>query len=431
MRFFYSLFIQFYACLIKWASSFSKKAKLWCSGRKNVFLFLEEKCAGKKNIIWFHCASLGEFEQGKPLMEKIKQEEENVTLLITFFSSSGFEIKKNDPVAEIIAYLPVDTPKNAKKFIQIVKPQKVFFVKYEFWYNYMNELSESCIPFYYISAIFRKNQYFFKSYGTWFLKQLKKCSYFFVQNEDSKTLLKQHGISNVIVTGDTRFDRVYAIPRQQYELDFISSFKAEKKLLVAGSTWQPDEKLLSELFQKINPNYKLVIAPHWVEKNHIEQIKKQFCSFSTVCFSEKKEKDISNDEVLIIDTIGMLSKIYKYADISYIGGAFKTGLHNILEAAVFEKPIFFGPHFQKFNEAVELVKTGGAFSIKNAGEMMQKVHCFEENPSTYEAVCEICKNYVAQNLGATDKIIKNLYLHAEKSHVVNHPPRYPAPIESL
>ncbi len=409
MRFFYSLFIQFYVFLVKLASFSSKKAELWCTGRKNVFPFLEEKCAGKK-IIWFHCASLGEFEQGKPLMEKIKQKEENVTLLVTFFSPSGFEVKKNDPVAEIIIYLPVDTPKNAKKFVQMVKPQQVFFVKYEFWYNYMHELSKANIPFYYISAIFRKNQYFFKSYGTWFLKQLKKCSYFFVQNEDSKTLLNQHGITKAMVTGDTRFDRVYAIAQQPYTLDFISSFKAEKKLLVAGSTWQPDEKLLSGLFPKINSGYKLVIAPHLVEGSHIEDIKKLFSSFSIVCFSEKEGKEISSYDILIIDTIGLLSKIYKYADISYIGGAFKTGLHNILEAAVFEKPIFFGPHFQKFNEAVELVEKGAAFPVKNAEEMTTELTCFEENPHFYNATCEICKKYVTQNLGATDKIIKILNL---------------------
>ena len=407
MRFFYSLFIRFYAHLIKGASLFSKKAKLWHTGRKNIFLFLKEKCA-EKQIIWFHCASLGEFEQGKPLMEKIKQEDENVTLLVTFFSPSGFEVKKDDPIAEIITYLPVDTPKNAKKFIRIVKPQKIFFIKYEFWYNYMYELSKAGIPFYYVSAIFRENQYFFKSYGKWFLKQLKKCSYFFVQNEKSKTLLQQHGILNAIVTGDTRFDRVYAIAQQPYQLEFINSFKAEKKLLVAGSTWQPDEKLLAELFSKIHSGYKLVIAPHLVEKNHIAQIKKIFGSFSTVCFSEKETKEISNDEVLIIDIIGLLSKIYKYADISYIGGAFKTGLHNILEAAVFEKPIFFGPYFQKFNEAVELVEQGAAFPVKNAAEMEHKMVCFKENPAFYEETCRICKKYVGRNLGATGKIMAEL-----------------------
>jgi 3-deoxy-D-manno-octulosonic-acid transferase len=408
MQFLYSLFIQFYAFFIKFASIFSKKAKLWSRGRKNVFLFLEEKCAGKENIIWFHCASLGEFEQGKPLMEAIKQQQKNVTLLVTFFSPSGFEIKKNDPIADIIAYLPADTPKNAKKFISIVKPQKVFFIKYEFWFNYMQELTKANIPFYYVSAIFRENQYFFKNYGKWFLKQLKKCSFFFVQNENSKKLLNQYGITNVIVTGDTRFDRVYAIAHQSYTLDFIAEFKETQKLLVAGSTWLPDEKLLSELFSKIKPDYKLVIAPHIVEKSHITQVKKLFGSFSVICFSEIETKNISDYEILIVDTIGMLSKIYKYADISHIGGAFKTGLHNILEAAVFEKPVFFGPHFQKFNEAVELVENGGAFSIKNADEMAQKIQSFENEPLSYHAICEICKNYVAQNLGATGKIISIL-----------------------
>jgi 3-deoxy-D-manno-octulosonic-acid transferase len=408
MRFFYSLSVQFYALLIKLASFFSKKAKLWCAGRKDVFLLLEKKCAGKENIIWFHCASLGEFEQGKPLMEKIKQQQEDITFLVTFFSPSGFEVKKNDPIAEIITYLPLDTPKNAKKFIQIVKPQQVFFIKYEYWYNFMEELSKINIPFYYVSAIFRENQYFFKNYGAWFLKQLQKCSHFFVQNENSAKLLKQHGILNVTITGDTRFDRVYAIAQQHYELNFISSFKAEKKLLVAGSTWQSDEKLLTELLPKINSHYKLVIAPHEIEKNHIAQIKKIFSSFSTVCYSEKEEKQVANYQILIIDTIGILSKIYKYADISYIGGAFKTGLHNILEAAVFEKPLFFGPHFQKFNEAVELVEISGAFSIKNADEMAQKILFFDESPSSYQNTCEKCKKYVAQNLGATDKIMSEL-----------------------
>jgi len=405
MRSLYSILIQCFSLIIRVASLFSKKAQFACAGRKNIFSVLEEKCAGKKNIIWFHCASLGEFEQGKPLMEKIKQSEENITLLVTFFSPSGFEVKKDDKIADIITYLPFDTPKNTKRFIQIVKPEKVFFVKYEFWYNYIYELSKSGIPFYYVSAIFRKNQHFFKIYGSWFLKQLKKCSFFFIQNEDSKILLNQHGISNSLITGDTRFDRVYAIAQQNYTIDFMLSFKQEKKLLVAGSTWLPDEKLLSELFQKIHTDYKLVIAPHLVDQNRIDQIKRTFSSFSTVCFSEKATKDISKTQILIIDTIGILSKVYKYADVAYIGGAFKTGLHNILEAAVFEKPIFFGPRFQKFNEAVELVHRGAAFPITHAAEMIKKIDLFQTDPEYYQSICNICKTYVAQNLGATDKIL--------------------------
>jgi len=408
MRFFYSLLIHLITFLIPLISLFSRKAKLWHKGRKKIFHFLEEKCNGKLNIVWFHCASLGEFEQGKPLMQKIKQDKD-VTLLVTFFSPSGFEVKKNDTLIDIISYLPADTPKNARKFIQIVKPQKVFFIKYEFWYNYMIELSKQKIPFYYISAIFRKNQYFFKSYGVWFLNNLKKCDFFFVQNENSKKLLIQHGIKNVEVTGDTRFDCVHKIAQQTYSLDFITSFKNDKKLWVAGSTWKSDEKLLSHLFSIINANYKLVIAPHIVEKHHIEQIKKMFHSFKTICFSEKEKKNISDYQVLIIDTIGLLSRIYKYADFSYIGGAFKTGLHNILEAAVFEKPIFFGPHYQEFNEAVELVNRGAAFSVNNAEEIAHKMIFFEENPSSYPNTCEICKNYIHQNLGATDKILSYIF----------------------
>jgi len=408
MRLLYSLFISIYVCLTKFISLFSNKAKLWSSGRKNIFNFLEENCTEKNNIVWFHCASLGEFEQGKPLMEKIKQER-NITLLLTFFSPSGFEVKKNDSVADIITYLPADTPKNAKKFIRIVKPQKVFFVKYEFWYNYIHELYKENIPLYYVSAIFRENQYFFKSYGIWFLKQLKKCNYFFVQNEDSKKLLNQYGISNVSVTGDTRFDRVDTIAKQDYTLDFITSFKNDKKLLVAGSTWRQDEKLLDKLFQKAKPDYKLIIAPHLVDNKRIEQIKKTFSSFSTICFSEKERKELANYQILIIDTIGLLSKIYRYADISYIGGAFKTGLHNVLEAAVFERPIFFGPRYQKFNEAVELVKNGVAFPVSHAGEMEEKITFFENNPSSYFATCQRCKIYITQNLGTTEKIFNVIF----------------------
>jgi 3-deoxy-D-manno-octulosonic-acid transferase len=404
MRFLYSLIIQCSAYVIKWSAPFSKKAKLRSHGRKNVFHILEKNCTPEKNIIWFHCASLGEFEQRKPLMEKIKQEDKNVTLLVTFFSPSGFEVKKNDTIAEIITYLPIDTPKNAKKFIQIVKPQKVFFVKYEYWFNYMYELYRSDIPFYYISATFRENQYFFKRYGKWFLKQLTLCNHFFVQNEKSKILLQQNGVLNVTVTGDTRFDRVYEIAQQHNNLDFITSFKEDKKLIVAGSTWKPDEILLAALFQKMNSTYKLVIAPHEVDKNHIRQIQKLFHPVSTVCFSEKEEKDITKSEVLIIDSIGLLSKIYKYADISYVGGACKTRLQNILETRVFQNPVFCGKKKKKYNEAVELVEQGAAFSVSHAKEMTMKLRSFEEDPASYNATCETCKKYILQNLGATEKI---------------------------
>ncbi|MCL2313508.1 MAG: 3-deoxy-D-manno-octulosonic acid transferase [Firmicutes bacterium] len=404
MRVLYSFIILFSNFLIRFSSLFNKKARKWTAGRKNLFPLFEEKCEGKKNIVWFHCASLGEFEQGKPLMEKIKQQDENVTLLLTFFSPSGYEVKKNDPIADIIAYLPADTPKNAKKFIKIIKPKRVFFIKYEFWYNYMNELSLRNIPFYYVSAIFRENQYFFKSYGRWFFNHLKKCTHFFVQNENSETLLRKFGISQVTVTGDTRFDSVYKTAKQPCNLDFIDIFKSDKKLLVAGSTWQQDEKLLCELFTKINPQYKLVIVPHEVNKERIAQIKRRFHAFSTVCYSEKEEKKLSDFDILIVDCMGLLNKIYRYADISYIGGAFKTGLHNILEAAVYKKPLFFGPRYHKFNEAATLVNLGGAFPVSNSKKMAEKIQFFENNSSEYQSICEICKKFVETNLGATERI---------------------------
>ena len=273
----------------------------------------------------------------------------------------------------------------------------------------MHQLSRRQTPFYYISAIFRPSQYFFKPYGTWFAQQLKKCTYFFVQNEVSRDLLHSIGIDQVEITGDTRFDRVYDISRQQYELDFVQDFRQEDtRLIVAGSTWGPDEQLLKQLLEKLPANYKLVLAPHVTDAKHIGQIKELFQEFSTICYTEKDGKDLSSYRVLVIDTIGILSKIYKYSYISYIGGAFETGLHNILEAAVFGVPLFFGPKYQKFNEAVQLVALKGAFSIISYEEMLQKCQLYASSPEAYSAVCEICKKYVESNLGSCEKIMGKL-----------------------
>lgn len=374
-----------------------------------MFDFLARQCAGKKHIIWFHAASLGEFEQGKPLMQLYRQQHPECTILVTFFSPSGYEVKKNDKVADIICYLPLDTPRNARRFLDIVPVEKAVFVKYEYWYNYMHQLNTRHVPFYYISAIFRPSQYFFKPYGKWFAQQLKNCTYFFVQNEASRDLLHSIGIDQVEITGDTRFDRVYDISRQQYELDFVQDFRQEDtRLIVAGSTWGPDEQLLKQLLEKLPANYKLVLAPHVTDAKHIEQIKELFQEFSTVCYTEKDGKDLSSYRVLVIDTIGILSKIYKYSYISYIGGAFETGLHNILEAAVFGVPLFFGPKYQKFNEAVQLVALQGAFSITSHEEMLQKCQLYSSSPEAYTKVCQICKEFVQSNLGSCKKIISQL-----------------------
>lgn len=359
--------------------------------------------------MWFHCASLGEFEQGKPLIQKIKSQNPNKTILVTFFSPSGYEVKKNDAAIDILAYLPSDTPRHARQFVEIVKPETAFFIKYEYWFNYMNVLSHSKIPFYYVSAIYRPSQYFFKPYGKWFAQQLQKCSYFFVQNGTSLNLLQSIGIQNVTITGDTRFDRVYAIASQNETLPFMEEFKNNRPLIIAGSSWEPDEQLLENVFANVNEDYKMVIAPHLIDNNHINNIVKLFASYKAVRYSERDTKNLSEYNVLIIDTIGLLSKIYKYADIAYIGGAFATGLHNTLEAAVFGIPVFFGTKYEKFDEAVALVAQKGAFSIHNSQEMIDKLNQFKQNPDIYQTTCSICKSFVNNNLGSVEKIMATIY----------------------
>ena len=407
MRFFYSLFIALYSFGILIASFFNEKAKLLQSGRRKTFHILEENCENKK-VIWFHCASLGEYEQGKPLIQKLRTKYSDCTFLVTFFSPSGYEVKKNDKDIDIAAYLPADSPRNARRFIRTVRPVAAFFVKYEYWYNYMKMLSDSKIPFYYLSAIFRPSQYFFKPYGYWFARQLRTCTHFFVQNEISAQLLRGIGIDQVAVTGDTRFDRVFAIAQQQAELPFAADFKGDKKLLVAGSSWQPDESVLAEIFPKIKNSYKLLIAPHIIDKEHINAIKNLFKEEKVICYSEKDGKNLAEYSVFIVDTIGLLSKLYRYADVAMIGGAFATGLHNTLEAAVFGIPLFFGPEYAKFQEAVELVRHKGAFSIRTADEMSDRIDQFETDTEFYRNTCQICKDFVAENLGSCDKIMTYL-----------------------
>lgn len=409
MRFIYSLAIHIYNAAIHIAALFNSKAQQWVKGRCGVFDFLSEKCADRQHVIWFHCASLGEFEQGKPLMQKYREAHPEATVLVTFFSPSGYEIKKNDPVADIICYLPIDTPRNAKRFIQITKPEKVVFVKYEFWFNYMQCLKNRNIPFYFISTIFRPSQYFFKPIGKWFARQLNDCSCFFVQNEQSESLLQGVGISQVEIAGDTRFDRVYDIAKQNQTLDFVEKFASGgQKLIVAGSTWQPDEQLLKQLLEGISQEYKLVLAPHVTDAKHIAQIQELFSSFKVVRYTQMTDEQLANAQVLIIDTIGILSKIYKYSYVSYVGGAFETGLHNTLEAAVFGVPLFFGPNYSKFNEAVQLVNLKGAFSIYSFEEMKNKLQLYEQNPDHYKEVCDICEQFVQKNSGSCTKIMQKI-----------------------
>ncbi len=413
MRVLYTIGIWFYGLGIRIAALFNEKARLWVRGRKDLLSELEQTFAGKQSSVWVHCASLGEYEQAKPLIEKIKQEQPETKILTTFFSPSGYAQAIKKPLADYNFYLPLDLPRNARKFLDIVQPRAAVFVKYEFWYNYMDQLHQKSIPFYYISAIFRESQHFFKPYGRWFATQLQAATHFFVQTEKSKQLLESIDIKQVTVCGDTRFDRVSAIASKVQPFPFMETFRQGRKIIVAGSTWGPDEQLLAQLLQDF-PDYKLVVAPHEISRS--EEVKETFRAYKTALYSSMKEEQLPDCQVLLIDTIGILSRLYQYSHVSYIGGAFKTGLHNILEAAVYGKPLFFGPHYDHFNEAVTLVERKGAFSVNFSDEMKETMTKFEQNNEYYTQTCDICQRYVAENAGAADIIYHQIgksieYLH--------------------
>lgn len=405
MQIIYTIGIWFYGLCVWVASLFNEKARLWVHGRKGLFTELERAFAVKSSPVWIHCASLGEYEQAKPLIEKIKQEQPETKILTTFFSPSGYTQGIKDKLSDEVFYLPLDLPRNARRFLDIVQPKTAVFVKYEYWYNFMQQLHHKSIPFYYISAIFRENQHFFKPVGSWFAKQLRQATHFFVQTEKSKILLESIDIKQVTVCGDTRFDRVKAIAAKVEPFDFMETFRQNRKVIVAGSTWGPDEQLLAQLLLHF-PEYKLVVAPH--EINRTTEVKETFAAYKTALYSSKEKNDLAESQVFVIDTIGILNRLYQYSTVSYVGGAFKTGLHNILEAAVYGKPIFFGPHYDHFNEAVDLVSLKGAFSIHSPEEMREIMTKFEQNPDYYAQTCDICQQYVAHNLGAVNIIYEKI-----------------------
>ena len=407
MNFFYNIAVSISNASLPIAGIFNSKIKLFVNGRKNVFKILKNNISDNDEIIWFHCASLGEFEQGRPVIEKLKTKNPTLKILVTFFSPSGYEVQRNYTFADIICYLPVDTKSNAKKFIEIVKPKIAVFVKYEFWPNFLNELKQKKIDTILISGIFRKNQSFFKGYGRWMRKSLKAFSHFFLQNETSKALLEGIGFNNITVSGDTRLDRVYDILNQENKIKEIQEFKNDTELLVAGSTWKEGEKLLIEYINNYaSNNEKFIIAPHNINAIEIERLK-SFFEKETVLFSDKSS--ITNKtQVLIIDSIGLLTKIYSYADIAYVGGAFNTGLHNVSEPATFGVPILIGPEFQKFNEAVELVQKGACTVIHNQQEFNKMVKELFENKNLRNQKGKVASSYVKDNKGATDLILNYL-----------------------
>ena len=394
MSILYTIGIQLHIIVIHIAALFNAKAKLWVKGRKTIFQKLTEAIKEDKDIVWFHCASLGEFEQGKPIIEGYKLKYPNHKILLTFFSPSGYEIRKNYDGVDWVFYLPSDTKKNAIQFLSIINPIKVIFIKYEFWFNYMTELNKKNIPFYSVSSIFRREQYFFKY--DWAAKQLNNVSHFFVQDKNSKELLQNIGFTNCTVAGDTRFDSVIANTQNSVSIPLIEEFTKNKTTIICGSTWTQDEALLAK-YIKVNPNYNYIIAPH--EILQISALQKQT---NALLFSKADNTNINNCNVLIIDSIGILSNIYKYGDLAYIGGGFGSGIHNILEAATFGLPLVFGPNYQKFKEANELIELGVAKSISNYSELEITILSFTNFNKS------IAKNYIKSNAGATEIIISNI-----------------------
>tara|TARA_B100000959_G_scaffold177250_1_gene185413 strand:- start:122 stop:1306 length:1185 start_codon:yes stop_codon:yes gene_type:complete len=394
MNFLYTISTRLYVVAIHIASLFNTKAKLWVKGRKNIFNKLVDATKGEQNIVWFHCASLGEYEQGKPIIEAYKVKHPKHKILLTFFSPSGYEIRKNTSLADFVFYLPYDTKSNARRFISITNPIKVVFIKYEFWFNYMSELKKQNIPFYSVSAIFRENQTFFKY--KWFAKQLKNVTYFFVQNKTSADLLKSIGFTNTSISGDSRFDSVLETTKNPKTFSLIEMFCQSNPTIICGSTWTKDESILAEYIIK-NPDKNYIIAPH--ELRYISDLQKQT---DALLYSKANEKNIMMSNVLIIDSIGILSNIYQYANIAYIGGGFGAGIHNILEAATFGLPVIFGPNYKKFNEAKDLITLGGSISIANYQELNLAIKHFNIFDST------ISTDYIKNHSGATKIILEAL-----------------------
>ena len=408
MFFIYNITIIIAGFLLKIAALFIPKIKLFVNGRKSVFDTLSNKIKSTDKIIWFHAASLGEYEQGLPVIEKIKIKFPNHKVVISFFSPSGFEVRKNNQVADFTVYLPLDSKSNAKKFLEIVRPEMVFFIKYEFWPNYLNELKKLEIKTYLISGIFREKQAFFKWYGGFYRSALKSFKHFFVQNESSKILLHSIGLNNVKISGDTRFDRVVSILERDNSLDFIEDFKNNTITIVFGSTWSKDENLIVNYINQASKDIKFIIAPHNIKQEQILDLKNSI-SKKTILFTEKDNLDLSVFDVIIIDTIGILTKIYSYADIAYVGGGFgNPGVHNILEPATFGVPIIIGPNFSHFAEAIALVHQEGCVSISNQEELNEAFDNLISNVDIREEKGHICATFIDMNKGATDIILKHI-----------------------
>jgi 3-deoxy-D-manno-octulosonic-acid transferase len=406
--FLYNIGIKLYYFAIWLASFFNAKANLWVKGRK------QQNLGHFNGSIWFHFASLGEFEQGRPILEAMRERHPDKKTVVTFFSPSGYEIRKNTPLADAVYYLPLDTPKNALHFIDSIKPDVAIFTKYEYWYHYFNELNRQDIPLYIISGIFRPGQVFFKWYGGLHRKILNFVTYFFLQDQQSKQLLNNIGLTNVTISGDTRFDRVWANVQQPRPVLLVNEFKNGQKIFIAGSTWPEDEKLLATL-PALHPDWRFIFAPHEISEEKINKLMELLPKGSAIKYSEiqNSKEDLfkthnSPLKTLIIDNIGMLSSLYAYGDIAYIGGGFGVGIHNTLEAAAFGLPVIFGPNYLKFNEARELIALKAGFSIGNETQLKGITDTLITDEAFYNATSKKISNYVREHTGATQIIMSHI-----------------------
>lgn len=404
MRSLYTFFIRCYNAIIHLAAYFgNQKAKLWCDGRKNQWDWFKSPNPDYQ-WIWVHVSSLGEFEQGLPIIEALKKEYPQYKLLLTFFSPSGYEIKKDFPLADMVAYMPIDTVKNAKQLVANFNLRAVIFVKYEFWFNHIKVLSDNNIPLFYISTVLRPKQYFFKPWGLWFRNHFHLVKYFFTQNNETAVLLNQMGVENLTVAGDTRFDRVYEIAKQAQRFPDIEEFIGDRKCIIAGSSWPSDEKLLYDFIKTMPDNYCFIMVPHDISDTHVKQIESHLNDYQLYTdFNPQKQT-----KTLVVNKIGILSKIYRYARFAYIGAGFYDGIHNIQEAIVYDVPVIFGPKYHEFEEAVDLVGLKGAFVINNQQELENMFYSFINDEAFYEKASKICHDYVALKVGATEKTMKVL-----------------------
>lgn len=404
----YNIVILLYGWAIRLAAMRSHKAKCWVEGRRHLFERMEQVIDPKARIVWFHVASLGEFEQGRPLIEELRLQHPEYKILVTFFSPSGYEIRKRYPGADYIFYLPLDTPRNVRCFLNTVRPEIAIFVKYEFWLNMLHELRRRAIRTYVVAAIFRRNSIFFRFYGGMWREALECFDTIFVQNNESKALLAELGFDNVAIAGDTRFDRVAAIAAQAKRIDLIERFKGDKPLFVAGSTWGPDEELLIRLMND-NPSLKFVVAPHEMEEGRIRHLLESVHGGGIRYTECTPETDLSQKQLFILDTVGLLASVYGYATWSYIGGGFGVGIHNTLEAATFALPIAFGPRYQKFKEACDLISIGAACSVSNCDELAAWFAPLRDDAETLQRAGHAARDYTRQHQGATKTILDTIF----------------------